>query len=586
MMRWGVLCALIMALAVPALGDADADVVVRALHDELDRNQRELSLPDMPRPYYIAYTLFDLDSATTTAAAGAVTSDARQRIRALRVDLRVGGPDFDNGNVAGDPGAHVEGRLPLDDDYGALRHAAWLATDEAYKTALNTLERKRAEVEGLAATEQRPDFTLEPPIRHVRTEAATDPFPDPVERAALAARISATFREYPAILADSVTIDTGSGRTVFLASDGSLVSQPGTLLGIEIACRTQADDGMTLKNFWSFLAEWPVARPDEATLTATAHRLARELVEIRSAPVLDDYSGPVLFEGRAAAQLLRGFLAWPLSGTPAPKSRRADFQRMYTSPLTNKIGQRILPPGFRIEDNPLRNRYEGLPLVGSYQVDSEGVAAQRVPVVTNGVLATLLTSRTPRRTGERSNGHGRGGFSGQIRGAISNLILTAPTGGSQAQLRADLLAAVRASAQPYGLIVRLLDDVRTTGSDELSSPGSLGGALGGSAITLPRPLVVVKVDATGREEYVRGLVFEPQRLRSLKDIQAVGTQPAVDSFFAPAGPLAGVASFLPRHTQSLGAFSSSVVSPPLLLEEFDFKRATANFPRPPLFPSP
>src|SRR6202042_2485275 len=79
--------------------------------------------------------------ATVGATLGAVTAAHAYRGRVLRTDLRVGDPSFDNSNFEG--GARVE-TVPLEDDYAALRRELWLRTDEAYKSALETLARKRA----------------------------------------------------------------------------------------------------------------------------------------------------------------------------------------------------------------------------------------------------------------------------------------------------------------------------------------------------------------------------------------------------------------------------------------------------------
>lgn len=584
-MRWLAALALAALAAAPATAGPEPDTLVRAMRDELERSSRQLSLPGMARPYFIAYTISEQEGFTISASHGAVVSNPSDRSRYLRIDLRVGDPSFDNSNFGSDSSALRHANLPLDDDYEAIRHELWLATDRSYKNALSTLERKRAEIEGMAAADQQPDFTLEPPVRWVDTRKPAA-LPDQAHYAHLAATLSAVFREFPEIASDDVAIEAGRERSVFAASDGSLADQSDTFISVEIACRTQAEDGMTVKNFASFFATTAAQLPDETALVAEARRIARELLAIRSAPVLDDYSGPVLFEGRAAAQFVRGLLIGQLSGTPAPKSRRAEVERVFASSLVPKLGRRVLPAGLALQDDPTRTVHAGLPLIGSYHVDSEGVPAQRVMLVEYGILKRLLTSRTPRLAGERSNGHGRGSLAGPIRGAVGNLILTSRRGLSDEQLRAQLHQAAQDDGLPYALVVRLLDDVRTTGPDEAGGMTALGAMLGSGGISLPRPLVVVKRHANGREEFVRGLVFEPQRVRVLEHIVAAGTRPAVDSFFAPAGPLAAFASLMPRQAQAYTAFSSSVVAPALLMEELELKKAGGNSPRPPLFPPP
>ena len=136
------------AVAVEARIRTNDAVVQRALQDELARSMSDLHLGDESRPYYLGYTIYDLEQASVNATLGALTASHAYRGRILRTDLRVGDPSFDNSNFEG--GARVE-TVPIEDDYAALRRELWLRTDEAYKAALETLARKRAAAEGQAA---------------------------------------------------------------------------------------------------------------------------------------------------------------------------------------------------------------------------------------------------------------------------------------------------------------------------------------------------------------------------------------------------------------------------------------------------
>ena len=124
--------------------------VQKAMQDEIARSMKDLQMGDEPRPYYVAYTISDVEQATTSATLGAVTASHSYRGRLLRTDLRVGDASFDNTNFEG--GSRVES-VPIEDDYAALRREMWLRSDEAYKTAVETLARKRAAAAGQAADE-------------------------------------------------------------------------------------------------------------------------------------------------------------------------------------------------------------------------------------------------------------------------------------------------------------------------------------------------------------------------------------------------------------------------------------------------
>ena len=125
------------------------DVLLKALKDEMNRSMEKLQLKDMEKPYYIEYAVDDAETFIIKAAFGAIVESDHDRDRMLRVGLRVGSYDFDNSEFAGgrSPFSMIGGRptqLVLEDDYAALRHDMWLATDRAYKQALEQLAAKRS----------------------------------------------------------------------------------------------------------------------------------------------------------------------------------------------------------------------------------------------------------------------------------------------------------------------------------------------------------------------------------------------------------------------------------------------------------
>ena len=137
--------------ATPAVR-VNAVTVKQAMEDELARSMKELRMgDDEPHPYYIAYTVSDVDQATTSATLGAVTAAHAYRGRLLRTEVRVGDANFDNTNFEG--GASVEA-IPIEDDYAALRRELWLRSDEAYKSAVETLARKRSAASGQASADE------------------------------------------------------------------------------------------------------------------------------------------------------------------------------------------------------------------------------------------------------------------------------------------------------------------------------------------------------------------------------------------------------------------------------------------------
>src|SRR5262249_54525143 len=147
--------------------------------------------------------------------------------------------------------------------------------------------------------------------------------------------------------------------------------------------------------------------PTDKELEAESKKLAESIAQLAKAPVFDRYSGPVLFEGEGAVGLVRSTLAPHLGGTPVPEGLNPQEVKTFGGALTDKVGLKVTSPMLSIYDDPSARDGAGKALIGGYKIDDEGVPSQRVDVVKDGILKTLLTTRTPSAKGQNSNGHAR-----------------------------------------------------------------------------------------------------------------------------------------------------------------------------------
>jgi PmbA protein len=109
-------------------------------------------------------------------------------------------------------------------------------------------------------------------------------------------------------------------------------------------------------------------------------------------------TAPVIFENRIAGQVLSPLI----SGIAGPSIARG------VSFLKDMLGDRILPQGINLIDDPFRPR--GL---GSASFDDEGVAVERRSIIDDGRLTTwLLNSASAAQLGLRSTGHASRGLAG------------------------------------------------------------------------------------------------------------------------------------------------------------------------------
>ena len=563
-------------------GAPRADVLLRAMQDELVRSTNTLRLEELERPYFIEYAVVDTESTVLEATFGASVRDDQTHTRWLRVDVRVGSHELDNSEYVAVPSFIQLGNFPRslvrEDDYDALRHDLWLATDAAYKEALEQLARKRAFLQNRVQDEPVPDLSVE------QASVLVDPLAESAFDAeawrGTVGRLSEVFREFPAIDESSVTLRVEESNKYLVNSEGSVIRQPVSLAVLHARAATRAPDGMRLKHFVPFYERAVEDLPAEAEMEAAVRSMASELTALAAAPILGDYIGPVLVSGQASPELFAQLLGAQLSGHRPPLLEDARMAAMLpTSALANRLNRRVLPASFDVVDDPTQAVFAGEALIGSYAVDDQGVRSQPVTLIEGGVLRTLLMSRRPRDEIPQSNGHGRAGGFGAATALPGNLFVRAEGGLRAEELKDELIDMARDIGLDYGLLIRVLDDPGITGTD-LANPASIFLLMQGgtSQSQLTNPILAYKVYVEdGREELVRGLGFRDVSVRSLRDIVANGADPYVSNRFLESGGgglFRSLGVFFPPGFGGPGAqgIPAAVVAPSVLFEELEIER--------------
>ncbi len=553
-------CAL-CPLAAQAPG---GDALDRAMRDELQRSMRELRLGQLDKPYFIGYRVIETNMSVAMARYGSLAGSRERRSRVLAVELRVGDYSFDNSNMFASP--HL---LPVDDDYLAIRREIWLATDEAYKNAVQAIASKRVARMNRqkGGSDTIADFSKEPATQTVdeqplRPVAMT-------ELQSLVRELSGV-RELKALQSSSATITVTQTRERFLTSEGTTIVRSRSLATVGIDGGTQATDGALLQASTTMIGRTLDALPARAALVQRVRALAQDLDSLRTAPVIDRYAGPMLFEGRAAAQLFaQAFAPGLVAG------RRA---QMGGGGFADKLGSRVMPEWMTVSDDPTRHALGGEPLLGDYAVDEEGVPARANVVVEGGYLKTLLTTRVPVEGVERSTGNARGGGA-----APSNLIVSVDSGLGDAALRRRLLALVQKRKLPYGIIVRDLDANRFTAMMQAMESGdyeSLAAQSGGTAL-----VAAYRVYPDGREERIRGARMTGVTSESFRDIIAASATPTV---LHEVGSGGGLLASMTMQTSGFGGAPTPVsyAVPSLLFEDVTLAKPSGARPKPPLSEPP
>ena len=567
---------------VGAPSKAVTNEILDAIAEEMNRAMTQLEIPNAPKPYHIAYKITEVEVNDCAASLGFTTSKRTRHFVNLEARVRVGSPQFDNGNFVV-PGADeldaVSGiNLPLEATPRIARRAAWLVTDAAYKEALIQL---RAKIEARRAGGSKgdiPGWTTEKPV--VSEDAIlVAPLETLDELETRAKSLSSLFRDQAAIRDSRVAVTSYLERRWYLTTEGTNVTDTRRASGIVIVGSGQADDGQALRQYFMRYGNTAQDLPSEAELKAETKKLVDTIAALQKAPVMEHYSGPVLFEGEGAVGLIRSTLAPHLGGTPVPEGLNPQEAKTFGGALTDKVGLRVLAPSLSITDDPTAHEALGHALIGGYKIDDEGVAAQRIEVVKNGVLKTLLTSRTPSAKNQTSNGHARRtADGGAFHGSATNLFVTGRGGVSRKALEQRLVSAAAGEGLKYGVVIRRFDDAAVSSAPEFSRR-ELVGMIKSTDQQLPPPaLLAYKIYPNGKEELVRGVQLAEVPIRAWKDVLGVSTEKTSYNFLA-----ATESQLQLRLTGGTedgnvpsGGIESGIVTPDLLLKEIDLGGSSAG----------
>ena len=561
-----------------AADPAKDSVVLRAMHDELERS-RNLKIVSLDTPYFIQYTLEDGDNFMATATLGGLVSAERIRFRIPGVQVRVGDYKFDNSNFIGTGqlygGRYDVDRMPLDDDYSLLRRFLWLHTDQQYKGAVQAIARKRALLKNLNVNLELNDFAKAAPVRAI-LPASLPPLDEEVWKDRLR-RLSALLAG-PDLRTSSIEFHILRSVRHLTNTEGTELRVPSTLAFLRARASGTAPDGMAVRDATVIHALDILRMPGEEELARAMRSLAGRVSNLARAPVGEQYVGPVLFEGEAAAQLFAEILGRNLALPRRPVMEASRGGYFAGSELEGRAGSRVLPEWMDVVDDPTQTEYRGRPLFGHFLFDQEGLAPQPLVLVEKGILKNFLLTRQPVKGYEGSNGRARmpGNF-GASTASFGNMFVRASETVSAAALKKRLIELCQSRGKPYGILIRKMDFPSSASLDEARRIFTAA-AQGGSRATSP-PILVYRVFPDGREELVRGLRFAGLAARSLKDILAASDESHLFEFLESPAPFAlmGATGFVSE---------TAVIAPSVLIDDLELQKASEETPKPPVVPAP
>jgi hypothetical protein len=577
----------------PKLGGASTAVtneILDAIAEEMNRATTSLQIGRQPKPYHISYKVTEVDVNDVVASLGFATFRKNRHFVTIEARVRVGSPDSDNGSFVVAGAEQYDGTsvfpLPLEATPRIAARAAWLVTDDAYKKALIQRQAKLEARASGGGKSNVPSWSDAVPV--VNEEAVLVPELESLdELEKRAEKVSGTFRDDD-VRDSRVAMTSYLERRWYVSSDGNNAHDTRRVSGVLIAAIGQADDGQDLPQYFTQYGRTAADLPDDAALTAEAKKIAKTIAALVKAPSLGKYTGPVLFEGEGAADIVRYTLAPHLGGTPLPEGLRPQDAKQLGGQLADKIGLKVLVPALSIVDDPTAAKSAGKAVIGGYTIDDEGVGAQKVQVVKNGMLMEYLRTRTPSKKDEKSNGHARRAVvGGMFLGSATNLILSAKAGLDRKKLVAKALAEAKADGLDFAVIVRRLDDAAITAQPEMTRRELLTMYQNADTDLPPPAILVYKVYPGGKEELVRAAQIGEVAVRAWKDLIAVGKTPTVTNFLASNDTyvIQKINGTDDGAVPSSG-IESSVTTPDLLFKELDLSPYTSGLRAKPAVPRP
>jgi predicted Zn-dependent protease len=228
--------------------------------------------------------------------------------------------------------------------------------------------------------------------------------------------------------------------------------------------------------------------------------------------------------------------------------------------FAKKVNEQVMPEFLSVADDPTIRSLGGMELSGWYRYDDEGMPAERVEVVKDGVLKNFLMGRMPIKNFSHSNGHGRSQAGMMPVGRQGNLIVTSSKTMSDEQLRARFVEEIKKQGKPYGLYFQDIQGGFTLTSRSLPQAFQV------------LPVMVWRVYADGRpDELVRGVDIVGTPLTVLARIAATGDKSSVFN------GICGAES---------GSVPVAAASPAILFSEMEVQKRKYGDERPPILPPP
>lgn len=467
--------------------------VLDIAEEELKREFEILSKAE-PAAYYMDYRIDDFYRFNTSADMGNLLSVDSSQIRIGSARVRVGSYEFDNTFENDDNLGYFSRRssnvsssyMPIENAAKPMKLGLWSLTQEAYENAAEIYEDlQTTEID--TADDHIANFSREEPSEHLEEKEVEDLFVDKEAWVERVKRLSSEFKGKDSIVYGSVNASMFMKRGHFVSSEGSRVVETLPYAYVFIYAGMTAEDNSVVRLSKSYFAFSADKLPSEEEMRKDIEQLLVDLKALSKAPLASPYTGPALLHPRVAGVFFHEIFGHRIEGHRLRSE--TDGQT-----FKERINEKVLPEGISVISDPTMSEFAGRDLNGYYTFDDEGIEAQRVAIVEDGILKSFLMSRTPLDTLITSNGHGRAQAGYAPVSRQSNLLVESEREVPEAELRALLIEECKRQEKEFGYYFKDVEGGFTETSRYQTNAFNI------------KPTLVYRVYVDGRpDELVRGV---------------------------------------------------------------------------------
>ena len=545
-----------LLLSVPAISQ---DNLPDILKEELNRNMEVLK-NENPSPYYLSYRVNDVRTYSIETSFGQIIKSGWKHDRRLCVQVRVGNNIIDNTHpIKGEDYGWTEWDMgidiPVENIPEGIKQVLWKETDKQYRKSADLYAKVLANIAVKVEDEDKSeDFSEEKPVVY---------YEEPLDEANLVFDIKLLeekLKSYSAIFLQNKDVIEGVAnfsyrieRKYFVSNDGSLITENRVICRVIVYGQTQAEDGMDLPLYKDFFGFYPGDLPSDEVILNETKKLSETLTKLRSAPVVDSYTGPALLSAASAGVFFHEIFGHRIEG-----QRMKDENDAQT--FKKKVGEKVLNENLSVIFDPGISKYKNFYLSGAYKYDEQGQSGKRVVIVDNGILKDFLMSRTPIEGFSNSNGHGRAQAGMQAASRQSNMFVESKKPFTKEQLKKALIAEAKEQGKEYGYLFE-----NTVGGFTMT------GRYIPNAFNVT-PTEVYRIYTDGRpDELVRGVDLVGTPLSIFSNIEAAGNDYGI--FDGTCGA-------------ESGGVPVSTVCPTVFVKQIETQRKAKNQTKLPILPRP